>query len=72
MHRHRDWWGLTYVNVALVLATLVAAFALCGRLSDALVQRIAGANYVAWFVVMSARLIGLDRKQLRVPVQPAK
>jgi hypothetical membrane protein len=63
MQRHPDWRSLTYINVALVLATLVAAFALRGQLSDALVQRIAGAIYFAWFVAMSVKLIGIDKKQ---------
>jgi hypothetical membrane protein len=72
MQRHPDWRSLTYVNIALVLATLMASFALRGRLSDALVQRIAGAIYFAWFVVMSVRLIGIDKKQLRVTAQPAR
>src|SRR5262245_48829352 len=71
MQRHPGWRNLTYVNVSLVVATLVAAFALRGRLSDALVQRIAGAIYFGWFVVMSARLIGVDRKRLRETAQPA-
>ena len=31
-----DWRSVAYINVALVLATLVASFALLGRLSDAL------------------------------------
>jgi Na+-translocating ferredoxin:NAD+ oxidoreductase RnfD subunit len=62
MQRHPDWRSLTYINVTLVLATLVAAFVLRGRLSDALVQRIAGAIYFAWFVVMSVRLTGIDKK----------
>jgi hypothetical membrane protein len=66
MLRRPDWRSVTYVNVALVLATLVASFALRGRLSDALVQRIAGAIYFAWFVVMSVRLIRIDRKQFQV------
>jgi hypothetical protein len=72
MQRHPDWRSLTYVNIALVLATLMASFALRGRLSDALIQRIAGAIYFAWFVVMSVRLIGIDKKQLRVTAQPAR
>jgi hypothetical membrane protein len=66
MLRRPDWRKLTYINVALVIATLVASFALRGRLSDALVQRIAGAIYFAWFVVMSVRLIRIDRKQFQV------
>jgi hypothetical protein len=66
MQRHPDWRGLTYLNVTLVVATLVESFALRGRLSDALVQRIAGAIYFAWFVVMSVRLIRIDRKQFQV------
>jgi hypothetical protein len=65
MQRHSEWRSLTYINVALVMATVGASFALRGRLSDALVQRIAGAIYFGWFVVMSARLIGIDTKQLR-------
>jgi hypothetical membrane protein len=42
MQRHSEWRSLTYINVALVMATVGASFALRGRLSDALVQRIAG------------------------------
>jgi hypothetical membrane protein len=67
MRRNLDWRNLAYINVTLVLATLVASVALRGRLSDALVQRIAGALYFAWFVVMSEMLIRLDKKQLQVP-----
>ena len=66
MLRRPDWRSVAYINVALVLATLVASFGLRGRLSDALVQRIAGAIYFAWFVVMSVRLIRIDRDQFQV------
>jgi len=62
MLRNPDWRGLTYVNAALVVAALAASFVLRGRLSDALVQRIAGAVYFAWFIVMSLRLIQIGNK----------
>jgi hypothetical protein len=66
MRRNPDWRGFAYVNGALVVATLAASFALRGRLSDALVQRIAGAVYFAWFVVMSLRLIQIGNKNLEL------
>ena len=62
MRQNSDWRGLAYVSVALTLLTLMASFALRGRLSDALVQRVAGAIYFAWFVVMSLRLFKLGDK----------
>ena len=71
MRRNADWRGLAYINLALVLMTLVASFTLRGRLSDALVQRIAGAIYFAWFVIMSLRLIRLDKAPLPTTAQLA-
>jgi hypothetical protein len=65
MRRNPDWRGLAYVNVALALLTLLASFALRGSLSDALVQRVAGAIYFAWFVVMSVKLIKLGNRSRR-------
>ena len=66
MQRNPDWRGLASLNLALVVATLVASFALRGRLSDALVQRVAGALYFAWFVVMSVRLVQIGNKNVRL------
>jgi hypothetical membrane protein len=65
MRRNPDWRGLAYVNVALALLTLLASLALRGSLSDALVQRVAGAIYFAWFVVMSVKLIKLGNRSRR-------
>jgi hypothetical membrane protein len=59
MKRSANWRGWFMVNVALVALVLVALFGLRGRLSDALVQRIAGALYFAWFFVLSFRLFQL-------------
>jgi hypothetical protein len=71
MQRNPAWRGLAYVNAALVLATLVASFALRGRVSDALVQRIAGAVYFAWFIVMSRRLVQIGNKNLQLASERA-
>lgn len=59
MKRSKDWRGWHVANVALVLSLLVALFSLRGRLSDALVQRVAGLLYFAWFFVFSLRLFQL-------------
>ena len=56
MKRRPDWRGWHIVNLALVACVLVAFFGLRGRLSDALVQRVAGLLYFAWFFVLSFRL----------------
>lgn len=61
MKRSADWRGWHIANVALVLLVLVALFGLRGRLSDALVQRVAGLLYFAWFFVLSFRLFQLSR-----------
>jgi hypothetical membrane protein len=56
MRRTSVWRGWHLVNLALILLVLVAFSGLRGRLSDALVQRIAGLLYFAWFFVFSIRL----------------
>jgi hypothetical membrane protein len=56
MRRNAEWRGWHVVSIVLVVATIAAVFGLRGRLSDALVQRVAGAVYFAWFFVMSQRL----------------
>lgn len=56
-----DWRGWHAVNVFLVLLVLLAVFGLRGRLSDALVQRIAGLLYFAWFFLFSLRLLQSGR-----------
>jgi hypothetical protein len=45
----------------LVVFVLVALLGLRGRLSDALVQRVAGLLYFAWFFVLSLKLFQLRR-----------
>jgi hypothetical protein len=64
MKRSADWRGWHIANVALVLLVLVAVFGLRGRLSDALVQRVAGLLYFAWFFVLSLRLFQLRRHNI--------
>jgi hypothetical membrane protein len=59
MKQSADWRGWHIASVALVLLVLVAVFGLRGRLSDALVQRVAGLLYFAWFFVLSLRLFRL-------------
>ena len=61
MKRSADWRGWHIAHVALVVLVLVALFSLRGRLSDALVQRVAGLLYFAWFFVLSLRLFQLRR-----------
>jgi hypothetical protein len=63
---------LTYVNIALVLATLMASFALRGPAVGCARSTDRWDHLLTWFVVMSVRLIGIDRKRLRVTAQPAR
>ena len=63
MSRSPDWRGWHMANLALVLGVIVASFALRGAVSDALVQRIAGAIYFTWFLIKSIRLIQLGTKE---------
>ena len=60
MLRNPNWRGYVWVNVAFVFATLIAVFALRGVVSDAIVQRIAGATYFAWIAILSWRLIQVE------------
>ncbi len=64
MKRSTNWRDWFVVNVALVALVLGAVFGLRGRLSDALVQRIAGALYFAWFFVLSFRLFQLGANRV--------
>jgi hypothetical membrane protein len=64
MRRSTDWRGWHIVDIVLVILVLVALFGLRGTLSDALVQRVAGAIYFAWFFVFSLRLFQLGRSSV--------
>jgi hypothetical membrane protein len=71
MKRNPRWQGLHIVSFGLVLVTLLASFALRGRLQDGLAERIGDAFFCAWFVVMSVRLIGLKpARSSSAPVLP--
>ena len=59
MRRNPSWRGLHVVSVVLLVLTVVASFALRGRLPDGLAQRTGNAFFCAWFVVMSLKLIRL-------------
>jgi hypothetical membrane protein len=62
MKRNPSWRGLHLVSALLVLLTLVASLTLRGIVPDGLAQRIGDGFFCAWFVVMSLKLIRLDRQ----------
>jgi hypothetical membrane protein len=61
MKRSRAWHGWHIVSIVLVALTLVASFALRGALPDGLAQRLGNAIFFTWFVLMSLKLIRLQR-----------
>jgi hypothetical membrane protein len=70
MKRHPQWHGLHVVSVVLLALTIVASFALRGRMPDGLAQRIGDAFFCAWFVLMSLNLVAIGHKDESVRHEP--
>ena len=64
MRRNAEWCRLHIANGVLVALFVAPYFALSTSVPDALIERIAGAFYCAWIVVMSIKLIKLGKREL--------
>ena len=62
MRRNPFWRDLHVVSAALVVLTFGAAIGLRGMVPDGLAQRIGNAGFCAWFILMSWRLVRLDKR----------
>jgi hypothetical membrane protein len=61
MSRNPDWRGLHVVSIVLVVLVIAASLGLRGVLPDGLAQRVGNAIFCCWYIVMSLRLIALER-----------
>jgi hypothetical membrane protein len=62
MKRSPTWHGWHIVSIGLVLLAVGASLALRGTLPDGLAQRLGDALFFVWFVLMSVKLIRLERR----------
>jgi hypothetical membrane protein len=57
MRRHSEWRGWYLISIGLVVLTVLASLTLRGVLPDGLAQRLGNAIFMAWYVLVSLKLV---------------